>query len=60
MTRAHQPDPTPPAAAAEPSPFDRFQALARRILTTPKSEIAKEPAPATAMAKQVKGKGRRK
>ena len=47
MTQLHQHGTTPPAAAApEPSPFEKFQALARRILTTPKAELVKEPAPA--------------
>jgi hypothetical protein len=29
----------------EPSEFDRFQALARRILTTPKAELVKQAVP---------------
>jgi hypothetical protein len=27
----------------EPTPFDRFQSLARRILTTPKADLVKSP-----------------
>src|SRR4051794_31514040 len=38
------PRPQPvPAPANSPSPFERFQALTRRILTTPKAELVKEP-----------------
>jgi hypothetical protein len=40
MARPQQPSP-----AAAPTPFERFQALARKILTTPKAELVKEPAP---------------
>ncbi len=35
-----------PAAAKQPSEFQNFQALARRILTTPKAELIKNAAKA--------------
>ncbi len=47
------PQPTSdPATTADPrSPFERFRDLTRHILTTPKAQVVKEPAPKPAKAK---------
>jgi hypothetical protein len=60
MTRAHGTAPIPGAASpADPrTPFERFRDLTRRILTTPKSELVKEPAPAATPAKGKRKRGR--
>ena len=47
------PDPVP---SSGPTPFQRFEALTRRILTTPKSELVKD-AP---KGKASKSSGKRK
>ncbi len=56
MTPQPQPIPEPASSADPRTPFERFRDLTRKILTTPKAELVKEPAPAM---KAAKGKRKR-
>lgn len=59
MTSASQPAPDPASTAADPrTPFERFRDLTRHILTTPKAQVVKEPAPAKARPKSKRNRGR--